>query len=87
MRDARLAGGSAVAAGRAAPAVVDHHRLPAAPATGAGGRGGPAAAGAVGHRAAGRRAGGRDWVERRDETSARWRGWANRLGPRGSGLG
>ena len=42
--DARGPGGSAVAAGRAAPAVVDHHRLAPVPRT-------AAAAGAAGHRA------------------------------------
>jgi hypothetical protein len=42
--DARGPGGSAVAAGRAAPAVVNHHRLAPVPRT-------AAAAGAVGHRA------------------------------------
>lgn len=77
MRDARLAGGSAVAAGRAAPAVVDHHRLPAAPATGAGGRGGPAAAGAVGHRAAGV---ARGRIGSRDETRRALGGVAGRIG-------
>jgi hypothetical protein len=46
--DARGAGGLAVAAGRAAPAIVDHHGLAPAPVA----AGAAAAASAVGHRAA-----------------------------------
>jgi hypothetical protein len=47
--DARGAGGSAVAAGRAAPAIVDHHGLAAPPVSVS--VAAAAAASAVGHRA------------------------------------